>query len=67
MAVCLGQAIGTSGGGLAWDRLGFEGGMILEAVMIIIAMIVVVFLMNFNGKILLRANKDEETEAILLR
>ena len=46
VAVCMGQAMGTAAGGLAWDWLGFEDGMLVEAVIIFIGMILVIAIRN---------------------
>ena len=42
VAVCLGQAMGTTAGGLAWDWAGFEYGMLVEAVIIGISSILII-------------------------
>jgi predicted MFS family arabinose efflux permease len=41
VAVCMGQAMGTTAGGLAWDWVGFEDGMLVEAVIIFVSMVLV--------------------------
>ena len=49
VAVCMGQAMGTAAGGLAWDWLGFEDGMLVEAVIIFISIILVIAIRNCSS------------------
>ena len=49
VAVCLGQAMGTTAGGLAWDWAGFEYGMSVEAVIIGISSVLVIGIRHCFG------------------
>ena len=63
VAVCLGQALGTAGGGLAWDWAGFEQGMLVEAVIIFISSVLIIGIRNcFKNSF--RATEEEKIELI---
>ena len=63
VAVCLGQAVGTAGGGLAWGWAGFEQGMLVEAVIIFISSVIIIGVRNcFDYS--LAATDEEKIELI---
>ena len=64
VAVCLGQALGTTAGGLAWDWIGFEDGMLIEAVMIMIGTFLVLGIRSCVSGSSASPAADENTELV---
>ena len=45
----LGQAMGTAAGGMAWEWVGFENGMLVESVIIFGSIILVIVIRNCSS------------------
>ena len=60
VAVCLGQAVGTSAGGIAYDCLGFEWGMLLEALIVLSSIVLVGGIRVFRHTTLKVSEIDKE-------